>query len=410
MEIQSNDNHDSTGSLNILAQSGADGITLNRSATTYVNINNSTSRNEFNFKSTAGLRFYHGTDSTSPLFISSSGNVGIGTTSPLSRLTVAGGTGTTFNDGTLQVVGTIAMGSTSNLNPALNRWVLRPRAAGVDGTFDIYDARHSLTRLAINNSGQVKLPAYGSGTHTGSLARTLGVDSSGNIIEFSGGGGGSVSAITSGADTRVAYFNGTDSLEGSANFTWDDSKLTLNKATIGEYLRVGSGAIRELKFSSYNTTSDHAGHKIDASSSNGEIAFATGGTARMYIGNTGNVGIGTDSPAVPLQINGINTTSGQGEGLRVTRPALPSQYISIDEADGSKHRIRAIGNKPFEIFSSASSYGINFSTNSTEKMRITSAGNVGIGTTNPIAELPVEGVIQATNCSYYHPPVEQQVG
>ena len=112
-------------------------------------------------------------------------------------------------------------------------------------------------------------------------------------------------------------------------------------------------------------------------------------TERMRIDGVGNVGIGTISPAVPLQINGINTTSGQGEGLRVTRPAVPSQYISIDEADGSKHRIRAIGNKPFEIFSSASSYGINFSTNSTERMRISANGNVGIGTTSPAFPLHV---------------------
>ena len=71
------------------------------------------------------------------------------------------------------------------------------------------------------------LPTTGSGTFTGTLAKSLGVDSSGNIIEFSGGGGGSVSSITSGADTRVAYFNGSDSLEGSANFTWDDTQLTI---------------------------------------------------------------------------------------------------------------------------------------------------------------------------------------
>jgi len=103
------------------------------------------------------------------------------------------------------------------------------------------------------------------------------------------------------------------------------------------------------------------------------------------------VGIGTDSPDVPLEVNGVNTTSGQGEGLRVTRPGVSSQYISIDEADGSKHRIRAIGNKPFEIFSNSSSYGINFSTNSTESMRITGEGNVGIGTTGPTAPLHIQG-------------------
>ena len=99
----------------------------------------------------AGLWLESGND----IYNSNSGNVGINTTSPLSRLTVAGGTGTTYNDGTLQVVGTIAMISTSNLNPALNRWALRPLAGGVDGSFDIYDARHSLSRLTIDNAGNV---------------------------------------------------------------------------------------------------------------------------------------------------------------------------------------------------------------------------------------------------------------
>ena len=91
----------------------------------------------------------------------------------------------------------------------------------------LFLATDNTTAVTINSAQSIQFNSYGSGTHTGTLAKSLGVDSSGNIIEFSGGGGGSVSSITSGADTRVAYFNGSDSLEGSANFTWDDTQLSI---------------------------------------------------------------------------------------------------------------------------------------------------------------------------------------
>lgn len=111
--------------------------------------------------------------------------------------------------------------------------------------------------------------------------------------------------------------------------------------------------------------------------------------SKMMIDDTGNVGIGTTSPGSPLEINGVGTGSGVGEGIRVTREGVNGQYISIDEADGSRHRIRAIGDKPFDIFSSASSYGINLHTNSLQRMTITNTGYVGIGTTDPNAKLHV---------------------
>ena len=405
------DNHDFTGSLNILAQSGASGIQLDRGANTYININNSSARNEFNFKSTAGLRFYHGTDSTSPLFISSSGNVGIGTSSPLSRLTVAGGTGTTYNDGTLQVVGTIAMVSTSNLNAALNRWVLRPRAAGVDGSFDIYDARHSLTRLAINNTGKLTLPAYGSGTHTGTLASTLGVDSSGNIIEFTGGSGGSVSAITSGADTRVAYFNGTDSLEGSANFTWDDSTLDVtgnikasydasNRFTIqplsngNVYFKPSGGSIHvaqtaknnQIFLYDYTSTASRWGEyeasSIRLKTSTNTVGISLDADGNSYF-NGGNVGIGTTSPGRQLE---IKRPLGSSAGMIRISDEASSAYWDFGHTNDSD------GND-FQFW-------YNNGSSTSKYFHIGNDGNVGIGTTSPGEKLQVNGTaVFGTNTS-----------
>ena len=49
-----------------------------------------------------------------------------------------------------------------------------------------------LEKMRIKSTGAIQFNNYGSGTHTGTEAYTLGVDSSGNIIETasSGGGGG----------------------------------------------------------------------------------------------------------------------------------------------------------------------------------------------------------------------------
>ena len=61
--------------------------------------------------------------------------------------------------------------------------------------------------------------------------------------------------------------------------------LDVNKSTIGEYAYFGSGLTRQLRLSSYNTVSDHAGHKINASSGNGEITLATNSNAALTVKN-----------------------------------------------------------------------------------------------------------------------------
>jgi hypothetical protein len=165
-------------------------------------------------------------DSVNSKIILDNSNVGIGTNNPSGPLHVYNGTSER-----LLISGDVAIKGATDLQiDGTSRRVSFNSGTGTVRTStanSLFLATNNTTAVTVNAQQKIQFNAYGSGNITGTVASTLGVDSSGNIIEFTGGGGGSVSAITSGADTRVAYFNGSDSLEGSANFTWDDTQLTI---------------------------------------------------------------------------------------------------------------------------------------------------------------------------------------
>lgn len=101
-----------------------------------------------------------------------------------------------------------------------------------------------------------------------------------------------------------------------------------------------------------------------------------GTVERVTIDEDGNVGIGTTSPDVSLQVNGgIRARGGAPGALGVNNNGYAFSGNSGD-VDGG-------------MFSSADGQ-IEFYTNSAERMRIDSSGNVGIGTSNPANNLEIQ--------------------
>ncbi len=260
---------------------------------------------------------------------------------------------------------------------------------------------------------------------TGTLtADGLTVDGNGDISGYIGIGDGFVSGLTAntltyqaddhnfknnannksfltidGATGDISFFEDTGT---TAKFFWDASAESLGIGTTSAgdpitplVINKSDSSAGYIRFTNSDATSGfYIGLTAseDALLNNQEASnmiFHTSNTEAMRIDSSGNVGIGTTSP--------VDTGPTYGD---LTINGSVGAFISLQSNGSTTGVLQTIGTETRLSTSVASGY-LAFRTDTggagTEAMRIDSSGNVGIGTTTPLALLHVQGEVGTTN-------------
>jgi hypothetical protein len=193
-------------------------------------------------------------------------------------------------------------------------------------------------------------------------------------------GGGSVGIGTTNPSSRLTVNPGSVTNAG----TWSDSALAItNPTNIGSYSQISFGytvgtinAAAYLGFVSTNQGSNGYGDLVFGTRS---VNTDTAPTERMRINSNGNVGIGTTNPA------GLLHLASDGPAILLTDKTNNTDAV-ISTNNGGDVILNADLNDESGVNDPSQ---IQFKIDGEHVMRITSSGNVGIGTTSPGAKLDI---------------------
>jgi len=293
------------------------------------------------------------------LRISSSGNVGIGTDNPQHKLNVYNETASSTGGILVQNVTYTANEDRPYLIVGTKNWT------GATTNWNTYGFQH---RMKANSGGTPRITID---TFNGEV---FCVDNSGNV----------------GIGTDTPYSNNSfNSLSVGGSGKYGLIELVKSNGVAGSWI------------DSYGTNGD-GNLRFTTAGTSGAITFWTGGefTEKLRITSGGLVGIGTNNPSVILDVRETKTAGSTQIRLYNTDNSNTTTQTAEVSLTPDSRALAGVGIKAFKEnadFSTNANRDISLALNvvqnnsQNEALRITSTGNVGIGTATPRDKLDVGG-------------------
>jgi hypothetical protein len=301
---------------------------------------------------------------------SSSGNVGIGTTTPVEKLEVYGG---------------IVAGNATNATRQSGFSLLRPNDSQ-SRTFAIVE---NDTNLRIGGGAWGSINFWTVGASPG-----VKIDSSGNL----GIGTTTPTAQLHTVGNLSSALTGTVSVTAASTTVTGTSTAFTSELAVGDSIKIGSETFTVSAIASDTSLTLDSAHSAGASGATAYtdpslFALHNGDSvSKLVVDNSGNVGIGTTTPTDKLTID----SSLQDDGIRigVSGGTLNRPHLEFQKGNtgASWSIVSGVNNylyiKPALADADTSDADAYIAVNDT--------GNVGIGTTSPAYKLDVAGDINTT--------------
>jgi hypothetical protein len=322
--VEFTSNVDIPGTLDVTGAATLDSTLAVTGATTVTGVINADGKVKFPAGSASAPSFYSGTDTNTGLYFSAADEISVAT----------GGTQRVVVDAS----GNVGIGTaTANNYTNFTTLTLNGTTGGIvdfenNGTLvgEIYNDASAL-HLVATSSKELRFSTNGTNER-------MRIDSSGRLLV--------------GTTTEGQSF--------ADNLTLNDS------GNCGLTIRSGSSSYGSIYFSDATSGAGEYDGFISYNQSSQFLQFATAQAERMRIDSSGNIGIGTSSPGYKLEVTESSASS----------------FVRFDGANSAQLVFRNATSNVFAINAGGSNDELSFGTaGNNERLRIDSAGDVGINTT-----------------------------